>query len=166
MSTGDQGAKCRRDIAENYNRLSRVHERYRQTDGRATAYYSEREFTFANNGSPYAIGPLSCLSVLSSVTRVYCGQTVRRIKMKLGMEIGLGPGHIVLDGDPATPNGNGHNSLPLFGPCLLWPNGRPSQLLLSSFIHCTYVGSCNKDADELQTFLIPSLTDVQVSRVP
>jgi len=27
----------------------------------------------------------------------------------------------VLDGDPAPP---------IFGPCLLWPNGRPSQLLL------------------------------------
>ena len=26
-----QGTKCRRNIAENYNRLSRVHERYRQT---------------------------------------------------------------------------------------------------------------------------------------
>jgi len=26
-----------------------------------------------------------------------------RIKMKLGMQIGLGPGHIVLDGDPAPP---------------------------------------------------------------
>ena len=24
------------------------------------------------------------------------------IKMALGMEVGLGPGHIVLDGDPAT----------------------------------------------------------------
>jgi len=33
-----QGTKFRRKIAENYNRLSRVHERYRQTtDGRATA---------------------------------------------------------------------------------------------------------------------------------
>ena len=42
------------------------------------------------------------LSVLS-VTLVYCGQTVRWIKMKLGMEVGLGPGHIVLDGDPAPP---------------------------------------------------------------
>ena len=44
-----------------------------------------------------------CLSVLSvlSVTLVYCGQTVGRIKMKLGVQIGLGPGHIVLDGDPA-----------------------------------------------------------------
>jgi len=29
---------------------------------------------------------------------VYCVQTVGWIKMKLGMEIGLGPGHIVLDG--------------------------------------------------------------------
>ena len=32
---------------------------------------------------------------------MYCGQTVGRIKMKLGMQVGLrlGPGHIVLDGD-------------------------------------------------------------------
>ena len=41
-----------------------------------------------------------CLSVLS-VTFVYCGQRVGSIKMKLGMQVGLGPGHIVLDGDPA-----------------------------------------------------------------
>ena len=32
---------------------------------------------------------------------VHCGQTVGRIKMKLGMQVGLGPGHIVLGGDPA-----------------------------------------------------------------
>ena len=38
------------------------------------------------------------LSVLS-VTLMYCGQTVGCIKMKLGMEAGLSPGHIVLDGD-------------------------------------------------------------------
>ena len=42
---------------------------------------------------------LSCLSV----TLVYCGQTVGWIKMKLGMQVGIGPGHIVLDGDPAPP---------------------------------------------------------------
>ena len=40
--------------------------------------------------------------------------------MPLGMEVGLGPGHIVLDGDPAAPK-KGH-STPLFGPCLSWPN--------------------------------------------
>jgi len=34
-----QGTKCRRNIAENFHRLTRVHERYRQTtDGRAIAY--------------------------------------------------------------------------------------------------------------------------------
>jgi len=46
--------------------------------------------------SPYPIGLLS-LSVLS-VTLVYCGQTVGRIKMKLGLQVGLIPGHIVLWG--------------------------------------------------------------------
>jgi len=34
-----------------------------------------------------------------SVTLVHCGQTVRRITMKLGMQLGLGHGHIVLDED-------------------------------------------------------------------
>jgi len=33
-----------------------------------------------------------------SVTFVYCGQTVGWIKIKLGVKVGLGPGHIVLDG--------------------------------------------------------------------
>ena len=53
MSMDDQGTKWRRNIVENFNRLSRVHERYSQTtDGGATAY-SERkcEFTFANKNS-------------------------------------------------------------------------------------------------------------------
>jgi len=40
-----------------------------------------------------------CLSVC--LTFVYCGgQTVGRIKTKLGMQVGLDPGHTVLDGDP------------------------------------------------------------------
>jgi len=49
---------------------------------------------------------LSCLSCLSclSVTLVYYGQTVGWIRMKLGMEVGLGPDHIVLDADPAAPS--------------------------------------------------------------
>jgi len=41
------------------------------------------------------------LSVCLSVTLVYCDQTVGWIKMKLGTKVGLDPGHIVLDGDPA-----------------------------------------------------------------
>ena len=39
------------------------------------------------------------LSVLS-VTLVYCGQTAGWIKMPLGSEVGLGPDHTVLHGDP------------------------------------------------------------------
>ena len=47
-----------------------------------------------------------CLSCLS-VTFVQCCQTVGRIKMKLRMEVDLGPGHIVLDGDPDPPPAKG-----------------------------------------------------------
>jgi len=62
------------------------------------------------------------LSVLS-VTLVYCGQTVEWIKMKLGMQVGLGLGHIVLGGDAAPPPTKWQSPLPIFGPYLLWPNG-------------------------------------------
>jgi len=55
------------------------------------------------------------LSVCLSVTYVYCGQTVGWITMKVGMEVGLGPRHIVLDGDPAAPQ-KGAQQPPLFGP--------------------------------------------------
>jgi len=41
--------------------------------------------------------------------------------MPLGMEVGLVPGHIVLDGDPAPLPKKG--GLSIFGPCFLWPNG-------------------------------------------
>jgi len=40
------------------------------------------------------------LSVCLSVMFVYSGQTVGWINMKLAMQVGLGPGHTVLDGDP------------------------------------------------------------------
>jgi len=57
-----------------------------------------------------------CLSVLS-VTLVYCGQTVAQIKMKLGKQVGLGPGHIGLDGDSGPPPQRGtaspHNFRPM-----------------------------------------------------
>ena len=45
-----------------------------------------------------------CLSVCLSVCRVtlvYCGQMVGKIKVPLGTEVGLSPGHTVLDGNPA-----------------------------------------------------------------
>jgi len=43
----------------------------------------------------------------------------------IGTEVGLDPGHVVLDGDP-VPLKRGAQQPPIFGPCLLWPNGRPS----------------------------------------
>jgi len=55
-----------------------------------------------------------CLSILS-VTLVYCGQTIGWIKMKLGMQLGLGPGHIVLDGElPSSKRGRN----PQFSACI------------------------------------------------
>jgi len=53
MSSGHQRVKWRRNIAENFNCLSRVHEGHRQTDdrqtdGRTTTYSKhEDEFAFA-----------------------------------------------------------------------------------------------------------------------
>jgi len=49
MSADVRGTKRRRKIAKNFIRLSKAHERCRQTtDGRATAYSErERELTFA-----------------------------------------------------------------------------------------------------------------------
>jgi len=53
---------------------------------------------------------------------VYCYQTAGWIKMALGMEVGLSPGHIVVDGEPAPlPQQGGRPRI--FGPFLLSPNG-------------------------------------------
>jgi len=51
----------------------------------------------------------------------------------IGTEVGIGPGDIVLDGNPA-PHDKRHNSpFPTFRtPCLLWPSGRQSQQLLTA----------------------------------
>jgi len=62
------------------------------------------------------------------------------------MEVSLGPRVIELDGDPlAYPNPplKKGNSPPIFGPCLLWPNGRPPQLLLSTCYLIIVEGYCS-----------------------
>jgi len=43
------------------------------------------------------------------------------IKMPLGMEVNLGPGDVVLDGGHIFPLKEAQP--PVFGACLLWPNG-------------------------------------------
>jgi len=66
--------------------------------------------------------------------------------MPLGTEVGLGPGDIVLHGDPAPSPRKGAHQPPTFRPTLLW-HGRPSQQLLSScenkYAFCDlYIFSC------------------------
>jgi len=47
--------------------------------------------------------PVQAILSVLSVTLVYCGQTFEWIKMTHGVEVGLGPGHVVLDGDLDAP---------------------------------------------------------------
>ena len=44
------------------------------------------------------------------------------ISMKLDVQVGLSPGHIVSDGDPAPPPQKGAEP-PISSPYLLWQNG-------------------------------------------
>jgi len=75
MSSGHQRITWRRNIAENFNRLSRVHERYRrqtddrrQTDGGTTTYSErEHEFTFAKNCKKDSCANLRKLAANKSV---------------------------------------------------------------------------------------------------
>ena len=82
-----QGTTWHRNIAENFNRLSRVHQRYRrqtydrQTDGPSMTY-SEREleFTFANHrtltysSSDTTVGLDIATVVVSTATREHSKQ--------------------------------------------------------------------------------------------
>jgi len=68
------------------------------------------------------------------LAHVYCGQMAEWMNTPLGTEVDLGTGHIVLDVVSAVRE-SGTAAPPSFRPCLLWPRGRPSQLLLSS---CSY----------------------------
>jgi len=70
--------------------------------------YDDYWVTICKTAHAYAIRPLSVCPVLS-VMLVYCGQTVGWIKTKLSTEVGLGPGHTVLDEDPAPPPPKGHS---------------------------------------------------------
>jgi len=69
-------------------------------------------------------------TALQFSVHVYCGKTAGWMKTPLGTEVDLGPGHIVLEGDPAASR-NGHSS-PLFSAHVYCGHGCPSQLLQSS----------------------------------
>jgi len=71
---------------------------------------------------------LSCLSCaflcpVLSVILVYGGQAVRWIKTKLGVQVSLRAGHIVLEGYQLPFCKRGRAPAPIFGPYPLWPNG-------------------------------------------
>jgi len=106
-------AKFHRDPS---GRLAAVHQRHRQTGQRSDSIRRILLQTVAQKWGgaqhPQLFGPLSV------VTKPLDGSRC----MPLGTEVGLGPGHIVLDGDPASPRKMG-TAPPIFGPCLLWPNG-------------------------------------------
>jgi len=77
----------------------------------------------------------------------------------LGSEVGLGPDDVVLDEGPASSLKGARP--PIFGPYLSWPNGRPSQLLLSCccllvlcvqllcMVVCLELGACDLDVVKL-----------------
>jgi len=96
------------------------------------------------DGNPAPLPPKGRSPQFSA--HVCCRKVAGWTKMPLGIEVDLGHGHIVLDGDPAfipkkeaqtqLPSQKRGHSPPIFGRCLLWRNGRPSQLLLSTcYLH-------------------------------
>jgi len=72
-------------------------------------------------GTQFPLPPKGHSSQFSA--HVCCCKMAAWIKISLGMEVGLGPGHIVLDGNPAPPPQKGGTAPSIFGPCLLWPSG-------------------------------------------
>jgi len=54
---------------------------------------------------------------------VSCSKTAGWLKMPLGGQVGLGPGNIVLDGDPARLQKKRGTAAPHFSAYVLWPNG-------------------------------------------
>ena len=81
--------------------------------------------TFVLDGDPATL-PKSGRSPLPIFAHFYCDQTAGCIKMPLGMEVGLGPGDFVLDGDPSRPL----NFRPMF---------IISLVIVISLEHCTLV---------------------------
>ena len=81
---------------------------------------------------------------------ICCGQMAAWVKMLLGMELGLGLGDFVLDGDEdlarRSPPKKGGGAPQIFGPCLLWPNGWMDQ-------DSTRCGFCPSDIRSFEELL-------------
>ena len=76
----------------------------------------------------FALCYRTVVSACLSVMLVYYGQTIAWIKMSLWYGGRPRPSpHCVRWGPSSLAPRKGHISPPLFGTCLLWPNGRPSR---------------------------------------
>jgi len=89
MSTGGQGIKCRRNIAENFNRLSRAHEHYRrqtdrrQTDGQATAYSKRERLNVSSRSLKISTQSISDVLYTARVERVVISRKQWKIQTSL-----------------------------------------------------------------------------------
>ena len=111
------------------------------------SYYTPVDaFYFQFRHSAFS-GDQSCLSVLTVCNVGVLWPLAKRldgsrIQEWYGGRQGTVSQGTVLNGDPAPPR-KGAQQPPLVGRCLLWPNGRPSQQLLSSCrldIHILWTG--------------------------
>ena len=71
-----------------------------------------------------------------------CGQMAGWITMQLGREVGLGPSDIVSHGDSSPLPKKGAEP-PIFGPCLLWPNGWTAGWIKMPLGTKVSLGSCH-----------------------
>ena len=81
--------------------ISNLYFFYFSTRNQTTINYVNKFTSFLGDRSVLSDRCLSVCPVCLSVTFVHCGQTVGRIKVKLGVQVALGTGHIVVDGNPA-----------------------------------------------------------------
>jgi len=75
----------------------------------------KKRFALCYGTDVHVCAVCSVCAVCLIETLVYCGQMVVWIRMPLGTEVGLGPGNIVLDEDPAPFTERG-KAAPTFGP--------------------------------------------------
>ena len=71
------------------------------------------------------------------------------MKTPLGTEVGIGAGHIVLDGFPALRERGTAHPPPLLGPCLLWPRSTISATAELLFLLALLWPPCVADADSI-----------------
>jgi len=81
--------------------------------------------------------------------RLSYGQTAEWIRIPLGTEVRLGPGDIVLDGDPSPLHTKGHSSRPPFQPTAC--SGRHPRR--SAFTHNQYCRLCSARRSALLAML-------------